>query len=147
MRNIIIIAVYVLQTISISAQSIKCADDLKKFYIDYFTYSVDSALEIQFDSVVVVNCTKDFYDAWHEDMYEIGSYDPLTEGAGGTTKEDLFFTINSIVIEKEEDYYVASFAFHDWLDNSVAVISVIVYINEEGKIRCTKRPSDGYVTP
>lgn len=136
---ILIFAISVTFTSDIFAQKISNAEELKDFYTEYLSniFSDNNKL----DSVVTEYCTKDFHTAWNRDVNEIGLYDPLTNGIC----DDL--VINSLSVKKENDSYVVSFKYLAWPDNSPMLESVIVYVNADGKISHTKRPSDGYMTP
>ena len=61
--------------------------------------------------------------------------------------DDLDFMKNTLVVKKENDSYVVSFNYLTWPDNKTMCESVIVYVNSDGKISHTKRPSDGYMIP
>ena len=114
MKKVILLVVFISQFLSISAQKITCADSLKVFYTNYFTYDVKLEDENRLNSLVSLYCTKGFYNAWFEDV--------------------------------EKDYYLVSFKFHGW-QGDINMITVYVYVNADGKISHTKRPSDGYMTP
>ena len=77
MKKVFLLAVLILQFLSISAQKITCADSLKVFYTNYFTYDIELEDENRLNSLVLLYCTKDFYAAWYEDVYDIGLYDPF----------------------------------------------------------------------
>lgn len=145
MKKIILLASLLLQILCVSAQKINCADSLKVFYTKYLTYDVGTEYNERQKSLVSSCSTKDLYDAWYEDVHEVGLYDPLTLG-GGATPDDLDFVKESLSVMTEKDYYVVSFAFHGW-QGDINKIVVNVYVNAEGKISHTKRPSDGYMTP
>lgn len=145
MKKVIILVVFISQFLSIPAQKITCADSLKVFYTNYFTYDVELEDENRLNSLVSLYCTKGFYNAWFEDVYDIGLYDPLTQGSGSTS-EDLEFIKKSLSVKREKDYYLVSFKFHGW-QGDINMITVYVYVNADGKISHTKRPSDGYMTP
>lgn len=145
MKRLFILAVIILQLISVSAQKITCADSLKVFYTNYFTYNIELEDENRPESIVALYSTKDFYNAWYEDVCSIGLYDPLTEGICPTS-EDLEFMKESLSVNREKDYYLVSFKYHGWQE-VINQITVYVYIDTDGKICHTKRPSDGYMTP
>lgn len=145
MKNIFLLVLLILQISSASAQKITCADSLKVFYTKYLTYDVGTEYIERQKSLVSSCSTKDFYNAWYEDVHEVGLYDPLTSG-GGATPDDLDFVRKNLSVMKEKDYYVVLFSFHGW-QGDINKIVVNVYVDAEGKISKTKRPSDGYMTP
>ena len=53
----------------------------------------------------------------------------------------------TVAVCKEGDHYVVSFKYLNWPENNMLIESVIIYVNKEGKISHTKRPSDGLVIP
>ena len=145
MKKFLLFAVLVLQFISVSAKKITSADSLRVFYTQYFLLDVKLEDENQLNLLVSSSSTQDFYTAWYKDVYDIGLYDPLTRGAGGDSK-DVDFMIKSLSVIKEKDYYTVSFKFHGWQGN-INEYTVYVYVNKEGKISHTRRPTDGYITP
>ena len=139
-KAILIIAVTLLNICNVFAQKITNEKELKNFYIEYL--SMDSKeTEAQADSLVRSYCTKELYDAWNTDVNEVGLYDPLTNGYF----DDLMK--KTLVVKKESDHYVVSFKYSTWRDNKIKEESIIIYVNTDGKISHTKRPSDGYITP
>ncbi|MDE5570474.1 MAG: hypothetical protein K2I86_00205, partial [Prevotella sp.] len=81
--------------------------------------------------------------AWNEDVNEIGLYDPLTNGFC----DDYNMMKTPLSGREEDNYYIVSFNYLTWPDKKTQTESVIVYVNSDGKISHTKRPSDGYMTP
>src|SRR5574344_777368 len=138
MKKTILILTILLSTIlNVSAQTITNAEELKRFYTEYL--SVLGSNGRKMDSLVKTYCTKEFHKAWNREVNEIGLYDPLTNGFCGNP--DLMK--NTLVIKKESNSYVVSFNYLTWPDNKTMTESVIVYVNADGKISHTKRPSDG----
>ena len=116
-------------------------EDLKKFYTEYLSYLLSD--EIKTDSIVKNYCTSELYKEWNEIVNEIGLYDPFTNGLF----EDAELMKSTLVIKKEGNEYVVSFNYLTWPDNKTKTESVIIYVNTNGKISHTKRPSDGYMIP
>ncbi|MBR2185423.1 MAG: hypothetical protein IJ897_08405 [Prevotella sp.] len=116
-------------------------EDLKKFYTEYLSYFVSDGIKT--DSIVKNYCTKELYKEWNEVVNEIGLYDPFTNGI--FDDEDLMK--KTLVVKKEGNEYVVSFNYLTWPDNKTKTESVIIYVNANGKISHTKRPSDGYMIP
>ena len=116
-------------------------EDLKKFYTEYLSYLLSD--EIKTDSIVKNYCTSELYKEWNEIVNEIGLYDPFTNGLF----EDAELMKSTLVIKKEGNEYVVSFNYLTWPDNKTKTESVIIYVNANGKISHTKRPSDGYMIP
>ena len=142
MKKTILILAILLSTIqNVSAQTITNAEGLKRFYTEYL--SVLGSNGTKLDSLVRIYCTKEFYKAWNREVCEIGLYDPLTNGFC----DDQELMKNTLVIKKESNSYVVSFNYLTWPDNKTMTESVIVYVNADGKISHTKRPSDGLLIP
>lgn len=116
-------------------------EDLKKFYTEYLSHFVSD--DFKTDSIVKKYCTKELYKEWNEVVNEIGLYDPFTNGI--FDDEDLMK--KTLVVKKEGNEYVVSFNYLTWPDNKTKTESVIIYVNTNGKISHTKRPSDGYMIP
>ncbi len=116
-------------------------EDLKKFYTEYLSYLLSD--EIKTDSIVKNYCTAELYKEWNEIVNEIGLYDPFTNGLC----ENVELMKSTLVIKKEGNEYVVSFNYLTWPDNKTKTESVIIYVNANGKISHTKRPSDGYMIP
>lgn len=137
------IMIFILINIStVLAQKITCVSELKQFYISYFTYCISDNNKL--DSLINTCCTQDFAKAWRQDVNETGLYDPLTNGFC----DDYVMMRNTLSIRKSEgNSYIVTFDYLTWPNNDKKSESVIVYVNENGKIRHTKRPSDGYLTP
>lgn len=114
-------------------------EDLKKFYTEYLSYLLSD--EIKTDSIVKNYCTAELYKEWNEIVNEIGLYDPFTNGLC----ENAELMKSTLVIKKEGNEYVVSFNYLTWPDNKTKTESVIIYVNANGKISHTKRPSDGYM--
>ena len=140
-KAILILTMALLNIGNVLAQKITNENDLKKFYLEYFSFNTIET-QAKADSLVKAYCTKELYTAWHEDVYEIGLYDPLTNGFG-----DFETMRKTLVVKKETDCYVVSFNYVTWFDNKTLTESVIIYVNADGKISHTKRPLDGYMTP
>src|SRR5574344_2282094 len=138
-KTILILIITLLNISNALAQRITDVKDLKKFYTEYFSYILQISDEPKLDSLVKTYCTKEFHKAWNEDVNEIGLYDPLTNGFG----ENPDLMKNTLVIKKESNSYIVSFNYLTWPDNKTMTESVIVYVNADGKISHTKRPSDG----
>lgn len=124
----------------LSASKINNAEDLKRFYVEYCTYIHDDA---KLDSLLRASCTKELVKEWYELVVSIGLYDPFTNGIC----DDFELTKKTVAVHKERDYYVVSFKYLNWPEDNMLTESVIIYVNKEGKISHTKRPSDGYMTP
>ena len=139
--NYILTACFILSATTCNAQTITSASDLKKFYTEYLSHFVSDGIKT--DSIVKKYCTKEFYKEWNEIVNEIGLYDPFTNGI--FDDEDLMK--KTLVIKKEGNEYVVSFNYLTWPDNKTKTESVIIYVNANGKISHTKRPTDGYMTP
>lgn len=142
-KALLIMLVMSLNVLGLSAQKITSVKMLEQFYIDYFTYSPCLADTTKLDSLVNLYCTPDFVTAWNEDVNEIGLYDPLTNGFC----DDYNMMKTTLSVREEDDYYIVSFNYLTWPDKKTKTESVIVYVNSDGKISHTKRPSDGYMTP
>jgi hypothetical protein len=123
------------------AQKVTCVNDLKRFYTEYLSYLLSD--EIKTDSIVKNYCTKELYKEWNKVVNEIGLYDPFTNGIF----DDVDLMKSTLVIKKEGNEYVVSFNYLTWPDNKTKTESVIIYVNTNGKISHTKRPSDGYMSP
>ena len=124
-----------------NAQTITSASDLKSFYTEYLSHFVSDGIKT--DSIVKNYCTKEFYKEWNEIVNEIGLYDPFTNGLS----ENAELMKKTLVVKKEGNEYVVSFNYLTWPDNKTKTESVIIYVNTNGKISHTKRPSDGYMSP
>lgn len=143
-KIIIVLTIVLLNILNISAQKITNADDLKNFYIKYLTYNIDLSCEKAQDSLVKESCTKEFYIAWNEDVNEIGLYDPLTNGYF----DDIDLMRSSLFVVKDRESYIVSFKhIRTFPEHKVEIERIIVYVNSEGKISHTVRPSDNYWTP
>jgi len=123
------------------AQKVTCVNDLKRFYTEYLSHFVSDGIKT--DSIVKNYCTKEFYKEWNEIVNEKGLYDPFTNGI--FDDEDLMKS--TLVVRKDSEGYVVSFNYLTWPDNKTKTESVIIYVNTNGKISHTKRPSDGYMIP
>jgi hypothetical protein len=124
-----------------NAQTITSTNDLKRFYTEYLSYLLSD--EIKTDSIVKNYCTAELYKEWNKVVNEIGLYDPFTNGIF----DDVDLMKSTLVIKKEGNEYVVSFNYLTWPDNKTKTESVIIYVNTNGKISHTKRPSDGYMSP
>ena len=123
------------------AQKVTCVNDLKRFYTEYLSYLLSD--EIKTDSIVKNYCTAELYKEWNKVVNEIGLYDPFTNGLC----ENAELMKSTLVVRKDSEGYVVSFNYLTWPDNKTKTESVIIYVNTNGKISHTKRPSDGYVIP
>ena len=139
--NYILIACFILLATTCNAQTITSASDLKSFYTEYLSHFVSDGIKT--DSIVKKYCTKEFYKEWNEIVNEKGLYDPFTNGI--FDDEDLMKS--TLVVRKDSEGYVVSFNYLTWPDNKTKTESVIIYVNTNGKISHTKRPSDGYMIP
>ena len=139
--NYILIVCFILSATTCNAQTITSTNDLKRFYTEYLSYLLSD--EIKTDSIVKNYCTAELYKEWNKVVNEIGLYDPFTNGI--FDDEDLMKS--TLVIKKEGNEYVVSFNYLTWPDNKTKTESVIIYVNTNGKISHTKRPSDGYMSP
>lgn len=83
-------------TLNVSAQKITNAEELKRFYTEYFTYSVNLSDQSKIKALITDYCTQQFAKAWNEDVNEIGLYDPLTDGA--CENQDLMKNTGSMLI-------------------------------------------------
>ena len=140
MRKILLI-ISLFFCISYCDAQVSNKEDLKKFYTEYLSYLLSD--EIKTDSIVKNYCTAELYKEWNKVVNEIGLYDPFTNGI--FDDEDLMKS--TLVIKKEGNEYVVSFNYLTWPDNKTKTESVIIYVNTNGKISHTKRPSDGYMSP
>ena len=140
-KAILILTMTLLNIGNIMAQKITNENDLKNFYMEYFSFDTVET-EAQADSLVNAYCTKELYTAWNREVNEVGLYDPLTNGFG-----DFETMRKTLVVKKETDCYVVSFNYVTWFDNKTLTESVIIYVNADGKISHTKRPEDGLVIP
>ena len=143
MKKIMLSVVLLLSFFSLQAQKTLNIQMLEQFYKNYFSSHRTGGDFTRLDSLVQSNCTPEFVQAWNEDVKDIGLYDPLTNGFC----EDFDTMKNSLSIRKEDDHYIVSFCYYTWPDKKKETESVIVYVNNKGKISHTKRPSDGYMTP
>lgn len=125
---------------SLSAQGIKNEKDLTQFYVCYLSNIFD---DNKLDSLLSECCTKEFIVAWNEHVNEIGLYDPFTNGIS----DDYDFIKKTLKIRKEENQYVVSFCYLTWPDNITKNVSVIVHVNNNGRICRVVRPTDGYSVP
>lgn len=142
MRQIILILAITLFNANTGfAQKVTCVNDLKRFYTEYLSYLLSD--DIKTDSLVKNYCTKGLYKEWNEVVNEIGLYDPFTNGLS----ESADLMKKTLVVKKEGNEYVVSFNYLTWPDNKTKTESVIIYVNANGKISHTKRPSDGYMSP
>ena len=141
-KAILILTMTLLNIGNVVAQKITNENELKNFYIEYFS-NAGRENEVLKDSLVTVYCTKELYTAWHEDVYDIGLYDPLTNGLC----ENPEMMKKTLVVKKDSDGYSVSFDYLTWPDNKTETETVIIYVNADGKISHTKRPEDGYMTP
>ena len=139
--NYFLIACFILSATTCNAQTITSTNDLKKFYTEYLSYLLSD--EIKTDSIVKNYCTKELYKEWNKVVNEIGLYDPFTNGLS----ENAELMKKTLVVKKEGNEYVVSFNYLTWPDNKTKTESVIIYVNTNGKISHTKRPSDGYMSP
>ena len=142
-RLIFILTILLSNVLNLSAQKITNAGDLKEFYQKYLTYSIKISDERKQDSLVTVYSTQEMYKAWNEDYNEIGLYDPFTNGIG----ENIDLMKRTLTVKREKDHYAISFGCLTWPENKFVLENVIVYVNSEGKISHTVRPSDNYWTP
>lgn len=140
-KKVLTWAIFLSAVLNVSAQKTTNAEELKRFYTEYLSNLVSNNTKT--DSLVKAYCTKELYAAWNEIVNEIGLYDPFTNGFC----DDLDFMKNTLVVKKENDGYVVSFNYLTWPDNKTMCESVIVYVNSDGKISHTKRPSDVYMIP
>lgn len=128
---------------NIFAQKITSAAELKTFYVKYFMWGTSVIYEQKQDSLVAAYCTKELYAAWNREVNLIGLYDPFTNGA---LIDDL--SIRTLDVRKENDYYVVSYHFMaTGMKRREVTETVIIYVNQKGKISHTKRPSDGMLIP
>lgn len=141
MKKIIWIIALLFNYINLQAQSISNVSMLEIFYNNYFTYCATN--DARLDSLITSNCTPAFAQAWNKDVNEIGLYDPLTNGYC----ENYDMMKSSLSVQKETDHYIVSFHYLTWPDNHTQTEKVIIFVNKNGKISHTKRPSDGYMTP
>ena len=142
MRKIILALAITLFNINTGfAQKVTCVNDLKSFYTEYLSYLLSD--EIKTDSIVKNYCTAELYKEWNEIVNEIGLYDPFTNGLC----ENAELMKSTLVVRKDSEGYVVSFNYLTWPDNKTKTESVIIYVNANGKISHTKRPSDGYMIP
>ena len=139
MRKILLI-ISLFFCISYCDAQVSNKEDLKKFYTEYLSYFVSDGIKT--DSIVKNYCTAELYKEWNEIVNEKGLYDPFTNGI--FDDEDLMKS--TLVIKKEGNEYVVSFNYLTWPDNKTKTESVIIYVNANGKISHTKRPTDGYMT-
>lgn len=128
-------------TLSLLAQNVSRLKKVEQFYTDYFT--LWAAYDARVDSLVMSNCTPEFVKAWQYDVREKGLYDPLTNGCC----DDFNMMRRSLRIQEKDGSYIVSFNYLAWPTEDICTESVIVFLNAEGKISHTKRPSDGYMTP
>ena len=141
-RIILFLVVIISNLLCISAQKITNKDDLKKFYMNYLTLSQNASDDAKLNNLLEVFCTKELYTAWNRDVNEIGLYDPFTNGYF----DDIDLMKRTLIVRKEKEYFVVSFNYLTW-DDKTKTESVLIYINSEGKISHTVRPSDNYWTP
>ena len=142
MRKIILALAITLFNINTGfSQKVTCVNDLKRFYTEYLSYLLSD--EIKTDSIVKNYCTAELYKEWNEIVNEIGLYDPFTNGLC----ENAELMKKTLVVKKEGNEYVVSFNYLTWPDNKTKTESVIIYVNANGKISHTKRPSDGLMIP
>ena len=139
--NYILTICFVLSATTCNAQTITSTNDLKRFYTEYLSYLLSD--EIKTDSIVKNYCTAELYKEWNKVVNEIGLYDPFTNGI--FDDEDLMKS--TLFVRKDSEGYVVSFNYLTWPDNKTKTESVIIYVNTNGKISHTKRPSDGYMSP
>lgn len=139
-KYISIIAICLSFMFDASAQKITNAGDLKKYYMEYLSNLVSD--KVKTNALVKAYCTQKLYAAWNEDVNEIGVYDPFTNGY-----HDPVMTRKTLQIQNKNDIYMVSFDYQTWPDNKTETEKILVFINSDGKIWQTKRPSDGYVTP
>ena len=142
MRKIILALAITLFNINTGfSQKVTCVNDLKRFYTEYLSYLLSD--EIKTDSIVKNYCTAELYKEWNKVVNEIGLYDPFTNGLC----ENAELMKKTLVVKKEGNEYVVSFNYLTWPDNKTKTESVIIYVNANGKISHTKRPSDGLMIP
>ena len=140
MRKILLI-ISLFFCISYCDAQVSNKEDLKKFYTEYLSYLLSD--EIKTDSIVKNYCTAELYKEWNKVVNEIGLYDPFTNGI--FDDEDLMKS--TLVVRKDSEGYVVSFNYLTWPDNKTKTERVIIYVNANGKISHTKRPSEGYMIP
>ena len=112
--------------------------DLKNFYTKYLSDSSDAPM----DMLVSKYCTSMLYKQWNEIVNEIGLYDPFTLGYF----DDYEFIKKTIVIKEKDPKikYEVSFKVHESPNDKIETVSVIIYVEENGKIYKIVRSKDGY---
>lgn len=120
-------------SIQVVAQTINSATDLKNFYIKYLSDNPDADKKAAADY-----CTVPLYEEWDKITSEV--YDPFTLGYF----EDNDLIKQSIVIKEKspKTMYEVSFKVHEYSNKQIKTVSLIIHVEENGKIHKIVRSSD-----
>lgn len=120
-------------SMQVVAQTINSATDLKNFYIKYLSDNPDADKKAASDY-----CTAPLYKKWDEITSEV--YDPFTLGYF----EDNDLIKQSIVIKEKspKTMYEVSFKVHEYSNKQIKTVSLIIHVEEDGKIYKIVRSSD-----
>ena len=120
-------------SMQVVAQTINSATDLKNFYMKYLSDDPDADEKAAADY-----CTVPLYKKWDKITSEV--YDPFTLGYF----EDNDLIKQSIVIKEKspKTMYEVSFKVHEYSNKQIKTVSLIIHVEENGKIYKIVRSSD-----